>query len=656
MPDTIDVQNVEFEKLYSCLKPTQTIPAIRTVIQTCRTVEVLSIDTLNAIADALDVFQCSDDSKVFVNRLNSSLTISISNEDSSETKTLTLQASSFPLSVHLRTPELRTPFTETPAHMSLTIALTELETGSTQNLLRSYTSLIVPLIAGHGFGRTRLMLNKFYFQDNSHYFSFTILFFYNTDSFPKASTAWRCRFTPTTSFFEGVYYVVGLISTIFGQSSPKENFVDNSKDYHLRIITKWKELSRSKETELMAQIQFLVHFIHHTSKVRVDDFQEGAFMLLLDEVDSLVDTRIENNLCVWDCLVIAVRLIQRKFAESDDHFHCVVALSPSSLSTVHPGQRPLPVSSMDDDSDIPNRWMDPISDFFPIFRPSVAETDFIDSVSLDVLVSGRPKWGQYLGHELSGDSPQTLKTNLWMNARKFVTNCLNLNQQNSDTWIGAALNYILIPEQLMATATKEYMKLSSFSLVNVHPENRMVTLYRPSDVLLTTSIWSIVEQYDDTELVSSLLQHILPRPFDEQRFGVAVENVAMMLILRTIRDTEASNVSESYWRTISVKDFLAKLAQKEEEEVMEEDAEAKDQQKIAEDDLNDWILGGVQVETFSSHQFQGINWNFTLFKAFLCRSILLPPPRMKGIDFVIHDCESRITERIASQFDQERWL
>ncbi|KAL0231756.1 hypothetical protein GEMRC1_011160 [Eukaryota sp. GEM-RC1] len=459
----------------------------------------------------------------------------------------------------IRTPKLNTPYTETPAHFALNNALQVLERCHTLDYLKKYTSLIVPLIAGQGFGRTRLLLNVFDLHDNSKYFSFGRID--NTQSFPKASTAWRSRFTPTTSFFEGVYYVVGLISTIYLIPSSKEDFVDNSEAYHQKIIRTWIHPYPSKQTDIMSQIHSLISVIQYNSEQ--SRLQEGRATILLDEVDSLVDTLIEKNSRVWDCmysnsmpqlitgLVIAVGLIQRQFAESNDRFHCVVALSPSSLRVVHPGQRQLQISNMDNDSNIPNQWYEPVTEFYTVPRPSGSETDNIDTVCLDVLVSGRPKWGQYYHEHVSDGNPpsEIVKKKLFKSAQQFVINCLSLNQQNSESWIGGALSYILIPEQLMATATEEDMSLSSFSLVHVHPESRMVTFYRHSDVLLTTIIWSIIEKHNDNKLVSSLLQHILPRPFDEECLGLALANVAMMLILRTIHNTEA-DVPESYWRSI----------------------------------------------------------------------------------------------------------
>ncbi|KAL0246821.1 hypothetical protein GEMRC1_008027 [Eukaryota sp. GEM-RC1] len=283
----------------------------------------------------------------------------------------------------MTTPQLSTPYMNTTAMFTMNKTLEEVRQLNVKEALKTYRSLVIPIVAGIGFGKTRLMLQKLLHHDCSFYFSFGRINL--VESFPTASTSWRSLFAHGCTFNQGVYRIAQLFSSLMLINRDKMNFVSQSKSHHDNIYHLWQQLSVPDQCTTA-----------HIRDVISTNFSvvEKSPIFLLDEVDTLVATKIEYNISLWECLVICVRLIQQYFSNKNLTFMCIVALTPKTLQLTDPNQRTPSVTSIDEDSDIPKRWINPITHCWSDSNANVGEELNAHLVPMSVLVGCRPKWNQ----------------------------------------------------------------------------------------------------------------------------------------------------------------------------------------------------------------------------------------------------------------------
>ncbi|KAL0246538.1 hypothetical protein GEMRC1_007750 [Eukaryota sp. GEM-RC1] len=173
---------------------------------------------------------------------------------------------------------------------------------------------------------------------------------------------------------------------------------------------------------------------------------------------------------------------------------------------------------------------------------------------------------------------------------------------------------------------------SSFSLVDVLTEGQILTIYRPLDVPLAASLWNMVQDFDAVTLVSELLTHTLSLPFDAPRLGLAWEYAAVLLLILYCHRHQSSHEVDlgRHLDVVGVFDVLLAngttyMNKAKKVDILHECPEA----------LRGWVMGAVQVQSFSKDQFDSDHFTNTLFLAFLHRAILVPPPGMPGVDFLV---------------------
>ncbi|KAL0213160.1 hypothetical protein RCL1_006786 [Eukaryota sp. TZLM3-RCL] len=605
----------------------------------------ISNSTNKFICDALEPLGSLQD--VTLNSTKSSITFKV------ESQEYIMQRSPLSTAIHLKTPGLNTPFIDSKAVNDLTDVLVEYaDPLSIIKALNENTVAVVPVIAGHGLGKTRLLLQIALSTPNfsTSYFSFGR--FDNVDSFPNTLTEWKSIVDNVDTVDKGMLCFQNLFLTCTNFDFPKNKdyLVEKSIEYHRSYISSWRSMSNSIAVSHVQDFEEL----WNKNLPSFTSVPNRNHLIALDEVDALLGIQIDTNFTAWDCLLMCVQRLQFEMVQHHCSLVLVCAMLPSSILRVRryfvsPQQvRDLPI--------IPST-LQPITSLYFDEAPTVFSNQHsycpYPALPLGTMLQSRPKWIEYAkliaAEELLNFSPNLL-TPLHEQVEKYLLTCCPLPMEHYELWVASAISYLVLPSITSVGSADNNLMFSNVSLLNFDKEHDSITLYRPPDVLLANSIWNILnsrilpEDFHEknVKLTELLLGKLLSTPAAPCSLGLSLELVSILLLIRQVHSLMDQN--QTFLGVVSASVLLESLGptcMNDNNSVVTTDASIFDH----------WWVGCVQALHIDDYEnivhSDPLQFARLLVLAFVHRCVIVPPPRTAGVDLIIPIVHQSLVEELS---------